>query len=59
MQYTKKELDDCMRQLESLIDDRESFIYGDPSHDDIFIEDANALKIAIAIIKDWRSEHEN
>ena len=52
MQYSQKQLNDCIHQLESLIDDRKSFLDGDPYHDDIFIEDAEALKFAVDILKE-------
>ena len=59
MRIKKQEIDDCISQLKSLVDDRNSFLNGDPDHDDVFIEDAKALKLAIAIIEDWRKDHED
>ena len=42
---------ESITQLESLIDDRESFISGDEDFDDIFNEDIKALKTAIKVLK--------
>lgn len=40
-----------IKQLEELIDDRESFCISDPEHDEIYIKDINALKAAIEFLK--------
>lgn len=40
-----------IKQLEELIDDRETFCISDPEHDEIYIKDIDALKAAIEFLK--------
>ena len=42
---------ESIRQLESLIDDRKSFITGDEDCDEVFKDDIKALRVAIEVLK--------
>jgi hypothetical protein len=44
------DMDKIVKRLEDLIEDRKSFISGDPEFDEIFIKDIDALRLSIGII---------
>lgn len=48
--FSKETIQRCIKQLDSLIDDRKSFLIGDKDHDEIFLEDIFYLKIAKKIL---------
>ena len=47
----KKVIQRTIKQLESLVEDRKSFLWEDSEHDKIFLDDIKALNIAISILK--------
>ena len=44
-----------IKQLESLIDDREALCISDPEHDESYIKDIDALKAAIEFLKNAKT----
>ena len=50
--FSKETIQRCVQQLDSLIDDRKSFLIGDKECDEIFLEDIFYLEIAKKILSD-------
>lgn len=48
------DVDDCITQLESLIDNSESF-FNDDGDDEVWRDDVRYLEMAIKIIKEWKA----
>ncbi len=48
--FSQETIQRCIKQLDSLIDDRKSFLIGDKECDEIFLEDIFYLEIAKKIL---------
>lgn len=50
--FSEKHPEQVINQLTSLINDRKSFLNGECDHDEVFIKDISALKVAIHLLKE-------